>query len=111
MSRRTPPLDIRLSDDDAERVRRSHAAGIREQQAHPAVDLVVLSGVELDDGVQTPVSHGLGRAPRIVKLSVPRGAAAPGYVNEIRDGVDRSRQVVLQANGYGATITVDVEVF
>ena len=111
MKNRVQALGVRLPDEDSERVRRNHDDRIAALEAMPAADLLVIANVELADGVATPINHGLGRVPRTVKLSVPRGATAAGYVNEIRDGsVDRRKQVLLQADSYGATITVDIEV-
>jgi hypothetical protein len=51
-----------------------------------------------------------------VGVSVPSGAVAAGFINELRtrytagSPVDRSKAVVLRASGYGATIRVDVTV-
>lgn len=96
----------RLSDSDAEIVRRSHDEAIRELQLQA---LKVIANVSLADGVATPVSHGLGRAPLWVAPSAPRNPSTSGRIEEIRDG-DRSRTITLKASGYGATITVDVAV-
>jgi hypothetical protein len=41
---------------------------------------------------------------------VPRGAVADGYLNEVRGGTDRTKVIVLRADDYGGTVTVDVEV-
>jgi len=102
------PLAITLKDEDADRVRRSHAEALTELQR---LQPTIISGVELVDGKATTVSHGRGRAPRIVVVSAVRGAVTAGYINETRpSGVDRSRSVVLQADGFGATVTVDVMV-
>lgn len=99
-----------LDDQDIERVRQMQHNAIRELQ-RKAEDVEITEGVLLADGEETIVPHGLGRAPRFVTVSVPRGAAAAGYVNEVRsDSHDRTKYVVLQADDYGATITVDVEV-
>lgn len=111
MKNRVQALGIRLTDEDAERVRRNHDDRIAALERLPAADLIIVANVSLADGVRTAVTHNLGRVPRSVKLGVPRGATAAGYVNEIRDGsVDRTKQVLLQADDYGATITLDVEV-
>lgn len=105
------PLNLRLADDATDRVRRNHEDRILELQKLPAASLKVIPAVSLADGVTTPVAHGLGRAPTWCQASIPRGAASAGYLVEIRDGsVDRAKYVALQANGYGATVTVDVAV-
>jgi hypothetical protein len=105
------PLALQLADPAADRVRQSVDQRIRELQGAPAVWMVVVPGVELEDGVETPIAHGLGRAPRWVRESAPRGAASSGRVEQIRGGsFDPSQYVVLKATGWGATITVDVAV-
>jgi hypothetical protein len=105
------PLSIKLTDDDAEQVRRSHHDAIAELQKQPAVALKAIAGVELPDGVTVQVAHGLGRAPVFVRESIPRGAVTAGLLVEVRTGVDRTKYVALVATGWGATITVDLEVF
>lgn len=104
------PLAIKLADQDAERVRVSHERALTELQAKPAATEVVLRGVVLEAGKATYVPHGLGRAPTCVLPSIPRGAAAAGWIDDIRTGVDLTKFLLLQANGYGATITVDLRV-
>lgn len=108
----SPPLSVRLSDEDAERVRRSHEEKIRELQTSPAIGLRVIPDVRLPDSVATTIAHGLGRIPQWVRESCPRGATSSGRVEEVRDGsADRRHFVILKATGWGATITVDVAVF
>lgn len=98
-------------EGDAERVRREHADAIAELQKLPAASLTVLAGIELEDGVATPIAHGLGRKPLWVSPSAPRDATSTGRIAEVRSGsYDRSRFVVLQADGWGATITIDLAV-
>lgn len=111
MANLQPPLDMRLSDQELERVRRSHAGAIRELQALPAARMRVLPNVTLEDGVDTAIAHGLGRPPLWVKESSPRGGLSTGRVEEIRSAAyDRSSIVVLRATGWGATIGCDVVV-
>lgn len=106
------PTARRLSDPDAEKVRQEHAQVLREITSHPVMQTKVIPDVSLPDATVVQVAHGLGRAPSIVKISTPRGAASAGYINELRDGTsgDRSKTIALKASGYGATITVDIEV-
>jgi hypothetical protein len=100
-----------LPDASAEEVRRTHASAIEALQADAnARAFVVVSDVRLPDATEVPVAHKLGRTPRIVKVSVPRGAVAAGYINEVRGGTDRTKVIVLRADDYGGTVTVDVEV-
>lgn len=108
MKRLTTLKAIRLADTGAEEVRRNHHDAIGELQL--LADRDVVSGVSLANGTATRVPHRLGRAPDIVTISVPRGATAAGYIVETRTGIDTSKAIMLTASGYGATITVDVEV-
>lgn len=103
-------LAIKLADDQAERVRRSHHDAIGELQRGPFAGARIIKDVELVDGVQRTVPHGFGR-PVVVLISPPRGAVTSGRVDEIRDAAnDRSKYVTLVANDYGATVTVDLVV-
>lgn len=105
------PSTPRSADQTVEQIRSTHEAKIVELQRLPAASLAVLKDVELVDGVAKPIAHGLGRTPTFVKDSCPRNAVSPGVVTEVRDGsVDRTKYILLKASGYGATITVDVEV-
>lgn len=98
--------DIALADVNADRARREHVDAIRElQKLQPSI----VQDVTLSDGVAKEIPHGLGRAPRIVVVSVPRGATSTGRIVESRTGVDRTKAVKLTATGHGSTITVDVE--
>lgn len=107
-------LDSQLSDATAERVRRSHAEAIREIQDLPAASIRIVRGVVLANGVETEVAHGLGRLPLAVVPGAPKGAATPGLialfgaVHSSGAPIDRTKVVVLQASGFGGTITVDV---
>jgi len=104
-------VQTRLADPALERVRQDHAAAIGELQGLPCVALRVVTDVELADGIETPVAHGLGRPALWVRESAPRNASTTGRVDEIRTGsADRRKFVVLKATGFGATITVDVAV-
>lgn len=102
---------IKLDDLKAEQVRKEHHDAITAMQKSPIVSTVHVQDVSLANGIATPVPHTLGRIPKMVKIGAPRGAAAAGYITEVRDGsVDRSKYVNLQANGFGATVVVDLEV-
>lgn len=105
-----PTLGAKLDDPTAERVRHSHEVAIKELQGRPAAGLRVVRGIPLVDGADTRVPHGLGRPPLWVKESAVRGAVATGRVVDrtAQTAEDPSKFVVLQATGWGATITVDV---
>lgn len=105
------PASITLAERDAEQVRRSHHDAILELQGSPLAGGKVVQGVQLVDGKATTVSHWLGRAPKWVGVSVPRGAVSAGFITETRGtGRDANRVVILTASGFGATVTVDVTV-
>lgn len=120
MAKFTPPLGGKLSDPTSEANRRNTDQRIRELQERPCVDIDVIGGVELPNGIDVWVSHRLGREPRMVKVSPPSAPGATvftiGQVVERRGTtstgvpIDRTKSVVLFAGNYGATITVDVEV-
>jgi hypothetical protein len=104
-----PPLPIKLDDDKSERVRRNHEQRLSDVENQPAVSMVTRTEIQLADGVTTPINHTLGKTPSLVIVSPPRGAVSTGRIAEIRDGkTDRSRTIQLVANGWGATITIDI---
>jgi len=108
-----PAIAPRLDDRKVDDVTRDHAAKINELAKQPFVGAKVIADVELADGIETTVAHKLGRPPTFVRESCPRGALANGRIDEVRDPakpVDRTKFLVLKASGYGATITVDVQV-
>jgi len=73
-------------------------------------DEVLLSGIELADGVSKLIPHRLGRAWRGWYICNLEGASTTGRIQRIA-GEDTKTYVQLQANGWGATITVSVRVF
>jgi hypothetical protein len=103
-------LSLVLADPNAEQVRRSHEDAIRELQQMRFAGAVIVSGVQLVDTVPTIVSHNLGRRPAFVRESVVRGAVATGRIVEARTdaALDYTKQLVLTATGWGATVTVDL---
>lgn len=107
MGRLKPILPIKLDDTNAERVRVQHEQAITDLQKAPASSLKTVAGVSLANGAATPVPHTLGHAPSWVGISVPRGATSAGYIVETITSA-RASVLTLTANGYGATITVDV---
>lgn len=112
----TPVNSIRL-EGDAERSRQSHAQAITELQRAPCAATELLEDVVLPDNAESVVSHHLGRTPRMIIISPPRGASTAGVIRDfaaksVATGVsyDPSRFIVLRADGWGSTITVDIEV-
>lgn len=110
IARRLPPLlELQLADPVAEQLRESHAASLRALRGGLFAEAELLADVELADGVATPISHRLGRVPRVVLVTPHRGATAAGAIEEVRSSTyDRARVVVLRATGYSATVKVDV---
>lgn len=108
----TPAVIVQLDDPDSERVRSNHEQRLTELARLPLASAIVLPGVVLADGVETAVLHGLGRLPKFLSVSVPRGGpSSGGLVQEIRASGsthDPRQRAVLKASGWGATITVDV---
>lgn len=106
-----PPAAPKFQDVFLEGVRREHADKIVELQKLPAAELKVISDVSLVDATDKPVPHGLGRNPKCVLVSPPRGASSTGRIEEVRSSsYDRTKVVVLKATNWGATVLVDLVV-
>jgi hypothetical protein len=107
------PLALRLKDEDAERVRRNHEQRIRELQAVPIVGGRIATDIDLPDGENVPISHGLGRKAAVfISPAQFSGSATTGRIREVRDpSFDPTQYVVLRASGWSETITVDAWLF
>lgn len=121
----TRPHAIRL-DGDAERVRQSHQLAIVEWQQSVAAGLTVVATGLVVPGTTAAnavsVAHGLGRAPRLVWISVPRIAPADlatvtvGAVLDLgtQDAagfpIDRTKTIKIGAFGWTVNVIVDVAV-
>lgn len=112
----TPVNSIRL-EGDAERSRQSHAQAITELQRSPCAATEILENVVLPDNAETVVSHHLGRRPRMIIVSPPRGASLGGVTRDFGakspltgQVIDQTRFILLRTDGWGAAITVDIEV-
>lgn len=105
----TPLLSIKLADQAAEQVNRNHRDAIAELQRLRAAVATVKRDVVLADGVATPIAHNLG-VRAFATHTPPRGAVSAGWIEEVRDGGhDPKKFVVLKANSFGASITVDIQ--
>lgn len=103
----TTVIDDRTKPADLERIRRNLVDVARELQGMRVLR-TIREGVQLADGVATPIAHNLGRRAFVLPSPV-RGAVTSGRIEEVRDGThDPDQFVVLMATGYGATVTVDV---
>lgn len=105
------PISIRLDDVSAEQVRRNHDDRISELQGLPFAQAKLIQNVSLPNATNVPIAHGLGRKPSLILVSPPRDNTTAGSISETRaSNLERDSLVILQANGFGATITVDVVV-
>lgn len=118
MTRRgTPPITARLADETAERIRRNHEQRLLEAEARPRP--VIIADQVLAPGANVAVAHKLGRRPQWVGVSCVRGALNVGIVRDVTAGppglfnspVDPTQVVMLRADGYNATVTVNVLVY
>ncbi len=100
------PTQPRHDDPKIDRAITDHKATIDKVAERPGVNMVVLAGIELADGVETPVPHKLDKAPSAVWCSAVRGPTTVGMIEEV--GSRTNKYVTLKASGYGATVTVDV---
>lgn len=108
MARPRNLLPIHHPDQGQDRERRAFAEKVTELESR-APRRVVIRDLELPDGVPVDVPHRLGVRP-MVKTSPVRDASSTGRISELRpDSRDPRRFVVLQADGFGATVRVDVE--
>lgn len=102
-------IDERTTPDELERIRRNMSDAIRELQLG-VLPRAIIKGIELPNGAPITITHKLGRSP-IVFVSPPRNAVTTGGSIIEVGGQPREQFVVLQADGWGATITVDLVVF
>lgn len=103
------PAPAKVDDAATNRALDEHRRAIGSVMSVPLATAVILPNVTLADGVATPIAHGLGRAPLYVRESCVRGAAAMGFVEEVRSSAfRRETHVVLRASNFAATVTVDV---
>ncbi len=104
----TTPIDGRTKPEDLEKIRRNIVEAISELQKQPLAFARLITDVELADGVDTPVPHGLGRRARVL-VSPVRSAVGSGRVEEVIGSTFSPMQfVVIRATGFGSTVTVDV---
>ena len=104
----TAPISFRHEDPSVERQFRNLDERVKELVKRPAMSGEVLLDVELPNGTQVLIPHGQGRPVSVFPSGI-RGASSSGRIEESRDTTnDRSQYIVLEAKGFGATITVDL---
>ena len=107
-------IQQRVDDPVADKVIQSHADAIVELQQLPMAGASIVRNQVLPNGVEVTVPHKLGRKPAYVRESSPRGAVTAGLVRDLGatsttgKPIDRTKVVVLRADGFGADITVDI---
>lgn len=111
-----PEFTGKQADQLTERIRRNQNERIAQIQKSPGFAIKIIRDVTLEDGVPTPVPHGMGRAVSAVTTPPRRtglGASTP-LVRRV-DGTfedtakaDPSQYVTLLASGWGAAVVVDV---
>lgn len=114
----TPPISARLPDQESDRVRRNSDERVTEIQKIPIVGGFLVRGVKLEDSINTPVHHKLGRIATVIP-SVPyatSGSVTTGGIIRDRtrltaDKYDPRHYAVLYAEGWGTTMYVDLWIF
>lgn len=127
----SPPLDLQLNDDTANRLKVSQNEAIKELQKLPAATLryiakdLAIAATGAGIFLEIPVFHSLGRPPKFVWFSPVR--VEPGNYATLTNGmlldlglrttpfgsnvdVDRSKQIVIGAFGFTVPVTVDIAV-
>ena len=106
------PLIMRVASwVDADRVVRNLDRRIRELVDTPIVNGTSILDIELPDGEEVAIAHGLNRRATAL-VSQPQDATTTGRIIEVRSSsYDQKRYVVLKATGFGATVTVDIWAF
>jgi len=83
---------------------------LNELAGDPRASRRTLSGVTLNNGSVTLIRHGLGKRWSGYQITAQRGATAAGYIN-YQSGADEDKYLRLLASGFGAALTVDIEVW
>lgn len=77
---------------------------------HPLLDGQLILNVDLENGVTRKINHALGRPWTNYEIGAIRGAATTGRIEWVIGG-DTSKQLWLEANGFGATVRVSLYVY
>lgn len=86
------------------------ARAIQELQESPGARGTIFRDIDLKDTVETTIRHGLGRKVSVFVSPVRTTGTTNGRIEEIRTApwYEKTKTVVLKAQGFGATVTVDV---
>jgi hypothetical protein len=106
MTRRA--LNISTGDVGLDRVMQPLHRQVQALADEPDASKATFRGIDLADGVDRRIPHGLEQKPvgwRVVDLY---GAVTPGVIQRISWS---STELVLRASGYGATVVVNLEVY
>jgi hypothetical protein len=103
------PARIPVGDRDVERALDEHRNSIIALARDPFINARTIE-VTLPDATTVRVRHKLGRAFTNFVLSPPKGPSTSGRIEELTSG-DPTSEIWLEANGYGATITVRLTVW
>lgn len=108
----SPPARIRVEDETTEAALDEVRVAVIDLLREPFMNARTML-VTLPDATLVKVKHQLGRMYTNFYLSPPKGVATLVTVGMVQEmaGNDPSREIWLQADGYGATITVRLTVF
>lgn len=98
-----------LKDSDVDRAVSEVARAHDDVARDPVLSRRVIT-VTLPNATTVKTQHKLGRKYEHYTLSAPRGASATGRIVDV-EPTDGSDDIWLQANGYGATVTVRMMVW
>lgn len=120
--RLVPPTTPKLTDVQAERVRREHETKISELQQQPGVSLKIIANISLPNGTPTLVAHGLGRAPlwagpSCIRADAPLSSTQgiiefhPSAQTSAYASYDITKYVNIEARGFSSDpVTIDLAV-
>lgn len=109
MTTKREPAHIPVGDRDVDRALEEHRASIVALARDPFINARTIE-VTLPNATTVRVRHKLERAFTNYFLSAPKGAVTSGHIEELTPG-DPTVEIWLQANGYGATVTVRMTVY
>lgn len=109
MSSKREPGRIPVADKDTQRALDDLRDAVRALARDPFVNATTIE-VELPNATVVRVNHRLGRKFQSFVLSPPQGPSSSGRIEE-HQADNPAEQVWLEANGYGATVTVRMTIW